>query len=148
MTLAGGLLLKGFAVVQQQTQNRYKLLSKHIENSFGELARLDSDTRALFLKNITSADRRVLTGAADVVLAELQGQQIRKLRCGQRLIESPYVHTELEMKKFPELESACQSGCGNNLATCTELQLDQALPMSTSVQPLRALKTSAVVPEK
>lgn len=128
-----GLSIKSSGAVQEITKSRYELLSVHLLKTFGPMSQLPMQDVALLLDRITSADRRVLVKAADIILSEHYGQQPRKFRSRQRLILS-----QRTLKKSgscvaePGTPPTNTNEVSRDVRTeeCKALHLDAAVPLS------------------
>jgi len=131
--LCVALSTKSSPRVKEWTQARYQLLGLHIQRSFAPLVEVKQDDLVSMLSQIGTSDRRALATAADVILAEFNGQQARQSRFGQRLITN-------QKRMIPDSNVngiVINRHVTSPTAECEFLHLDEALPACSSIAQLK-----------
>lgn len=144
------LALKGCTQSQQEIASRHQLIAAHLHNMFQSMSEMKDKRVVDLLGKLTSNDRRVLTAAADLILAEVHGQQPRTSRIAQRLIISDLV-TPLGAEEEEEEEGddtfdadGIQRDDSRRSPTydtskAKEFMLDRASPSSSSFEIVKAI---------
>lgn len=132
------LSAKGFTRTNEQIKSRHRVISVHLHNMFQSVADMKQNDLVDLLGRITAHDRKALLSAADLILAEIHGQQPRASRTAQRLIIS-------ELIKPLDEEHRDQSGLWiapkYDTSMAQAMFLDKAAPASQSFQIVKALVT-------
>jgi hypothetical protein len=116
-------VLESSTSTKSQIHTRYQLLAPFLNKMFQSFAEMPQKDAVNFLEQITSEDRRVLTSSADLLLAELHGQQPRTSRIAQRLIARGTY----------------------NISMAKDFHLDQAAPTFSSLGHVKAIISGGAV---
>jgi len=134
--LSLGLMTQASLRVQEWTQARYEIIGLHLQRSFAPMGEVKQEDLVSMLSRVNPSDRHALVAAADIILAELYGQQARQSRFRQRLIDPP--------KKPIISKSNINQLCINRRVTnptseCQFLHLDEALPSRPAIAAMKLI---------
>merc|ERR1719265_1087525 len=130
--LSLSLLAKSSDRVKGWNKVRHQLIGLHLQRSFAPMAGIKQEDLNSMLEHITESDVAKLVDAADVIMAEFCGQQVRQSRFRQRLITN----------QTRSIQDCNINGVAINrkvkspTAECEFLHLDQALPASPAIDSL------------